>query len=189
MKDFWEKTKLFISRNLAQVVTVAIIIALVSLGAAVSIYQSHRLAYPATEACSLLTEATAKQVLGEKVIGITSGEPITEGDVSTSKCSYTDANPVEAEMKIAAIAVLSPRNASGETTITSSFQSAKSSSGIQAVRDIGDSAFFDKSIGQLNVLVDDIWMKFSYGPAESVEATTVDSQLDFAKLILDQYSQ
>ncbi|MDN5819627.1 MAG: hypothetical protein L0H36_00195 [bacterium] len=189
MKDFLERIKLFISRNLAQVITVAAIIALVCLGAAVSIYQSHRLAYPAVEACNLLTEATAKAMLGDKVNGIASSEkPVTDGDVSTSDCSYTDLNPVETEMKIAALLVMSPRNASGETEINAVFKSDKSSSNVQAVRDIGDSAFFNKSLGQLNVLYKNTRFIFSYGLAESAEDTTVEDQLSFAKTILAKYN-
>ena len=189
MNNFLDSARGFISRNRVQVITVAIIVAVVCLGAAISIYQSHRLAYPAVKACSLLTEDIAKELLGEKVIGITSGEPVTENNIATSKCSYTDSNPSTDDMKVAAVAVLSPRNTNGEETIKTSFQSAKSSSGVQSVREIGDSAFFDKSVGQLNVLNKDIWIKFSFGTGEAIEDTTVDDLLSFAEIILAEYDK
>lgn len=188
MNSFLEKSKLFLSRNRAQVITVAIIIAVACVGAGISIYQSQKYAFEPVDACNLLTEDIAKELLGEKVIGITSGEPETENNIATSQCSYSDSNPNEDLMKVAAVSIMSPRNANGKETIKTGFESAKSSSAVQAVLDIGDSAFFDKSLGQLNVLQKNLWIRFSVGTGESIESTTIDDLLSFAKIILAEYN-
>jgi hypothetical protein len=140
--------------------------------------------YQPAKACDMLTPAKAQDLLGNKVISVDTNAPVIDGDVATSKCSYTDSNPVQNQMIVAAIAVRSGINDKGVAQNKNDFAAKKPTTGTEPVNNLGDSAYFDQTLGQLNVLKGRNWIIFSYGVGASPEANTLEKALNLAHKVL-----
>jgi hypothetical protein len=140
--------------------------------------------YQPAKACDMLTPAKAQNLLGNKVISVDTNAPVVDGNVATSKCSYTDSNPDQNQMVVAAIAVRSGVNDKGVAQNKSDFAAKKPTTGAQPVNNLGDSAYFDQTLGQLNVLSGRNWIIFSYGVGASPAANTLDKALQLAHEVL-----
>ncbi|MCA9335096.1 hypothetical protein KC953_03050 [Candidatus Saccharibacteria bacterium] len=140
--------------------------------------------YQPAKACDLLTPEKAQDLLGEKVISVERNKPTITGDLAVSKCSYTDENPDQNSMVVAAIAVRSGINDEGIKQNKADFKSAMDSEGVEEVKDVGSSAFFNYESGQLNVLHDDKWIIVSYGVGTAPEANTVEKAVELVHKIL-----
>lgn len=141
--------------------------------------------YQPVKACNLLTPEKAQELLGEKVINVERNKPVITGDTAVSKCSYTDENPDQNSMMVAAIAVRSGINDKGIKQNKSDFNKLMSSDGVEVVNDIGKSAFFNYELGQLNVLYNDKWMIVSYGVGTAPEANTIEKAVELTHKIIN----
>ena len=152
---------------------------------AIFIYNSKpHYAYQPVKACDVLTPTEAVDLLGDKVNGVDKNEPTVSGDVATSKCSYTDLNPDTNNMMFVAVAVRSAVNDSGVAQNKTDFATARSNNTVEVVKDVGESAYFNKTNGQLNVLDDKKWIIFSYGVRSAPNSTTVDKLVEVAHKVL-----
>ena len=133
----------------------------------------HRVAYQPQDACKLFTPVKAEDLLGNHVISLNTNAPTISDDVATSQCSYTDTNPNQNQMKVAAVAVRSGVNDSGVAKNKANFIAAKTQDGMQAVNGLGDSAFFNPLRGQLNVLSGKLWILISYGVGATPQNNTL----------------
>ena len=143
-----------------------------------------KIVYQPAKACELFTPVMAEDLLGEKVIGVDTKDPVVSGDTATSKCSYTDENPDKDKMIVAAIAVRSGINDAGVAQNQADFATAQRSNAVEAVKDLGEGAYFNKTLGQLNVLDAHNWIILNYGIGPAPETNTVDKAVQLAHKIL-----
>jgi len=187
LKHNFQKAKDYIGQRsdtfvgLAVVAVIVIIIATISLIIQLS---GPTIVYQPAKACEILTPAEAQNLLGEKVISTDSNEPKISGNIATSKCGYTDTNSNSDQMRIAAIAVRSGINDDGVQQNKKDFASSKAQSTVEVVKGVGESAYFNKANGQLNILSGHNWIILNYGLASSPESNTVDKAIEFAHKIL-----
>lgn len=143
-----------------------------------------RIVYQPIKACDLLTPAKAQDLLGDKVISTDANQPVISGNVATSKCGYTDENPDQSQMRLAAIAVRSAINDEGNVQNKSDFAQAKKAVGAAGeVKNIGESAFFDAANGHLNVLTGHMWLIANYGYA-STSGNTLEKATELVHKVL-----
>lgn len=144
-----------------------------------------KIVYQPAKACDMLTPAKAEDLLGNKVISTDKNEPTISGDVATSKCSYTDRNPDQNKMMVAAIAVRSGINDKGTEQNKTEFAKSKPSEGVETVKNLGESAYFNHKNGQLNILDGHKWILLSYGVGAAPQANTLDKAIELAHKILN----
>ena len=149
------------------------------------IYNLPKYAYQPAVACDMFTPAKAQDLLGDKVISVDTKAPVVSGDTAVSKCSYTDSNPVKDKMMIAAIAVRTGINNDGVNQNKKDFATSESNNETKPVKNVGDSAFFNKQLGQLNILKGPKWIILSYGVGSTPQANSLDQATELAKKILN----
>ncbi len=143
-----------------------------------------KLIYQPANACDLFTPAEAKELLGEHKINSNVNTPIVSGNAATSRCGYTDGNPDTDNMVVAAIIVRSAVNDKGIEKNKNDFAANKPASGTVDVSDLGDSAYFNKQLGQLNILSGRNWIILSYGIGSAPETNTLSSAMELANKVL-----
>lgn len=143
-----------------------------------------KIVYPPVKACDLFTSNEAKELLGDKVIPGTKKDASLAGDTVTTQCSYTDANEDTDNLIVAAIAVRSGVNEKGVQRNKSEFALGRAAQGSEVVNDLGDSAYFNRERGQLNVLNGYDWIIVSYGVGTEPEANSLDKAIELANKVL-----
>lgn len=161
---------------------VAGLVAIIGIGMLISSLNGPRIVYQPIKACDLFTPAKAQSLLGEKINGVDKNEPQISGNFAVSKCGYSDLN--SAYMMVAAVTVRTGINDKGTAQNTSDFAKSKKAYATEQVSTIGNSAFFNGTSGQLNVLKDGNWYIFSYGLGSAPEQNTLDKSLELAHKIL-----
>jgi hypothetical protein len=187
LKQYVHTTKRYIAERSELFVGVAIIAVLGAIVAVIVIavqLSGPKIDYQPFKACDLLTPAEAHSLLGDKVISTDSNDPTIVGNMASSKCGYTDENSNQDEMMLAAVAVRSGINDTGVAQNKTDFTNAKTTSAGESVTGIGDSAFFNKTNGQLNVLKGHQWYIISYGVGAAPEANTIDKALVLARKVV-----
>lgn len=188
MKQYVQLAKTYIDDHQKQFATGARIAAgVVVLGflAALIIYdRTPHYAYQPVKACDLFTPAEAIELLGDKVNSVDKNNPTVSGNVATSKCGYTDQNPGTNNMMFAAVAVQSGIDDTGVAKNKTDFATAKSNNDVETIKDFGESAYFNKTNGQLNILDGHKWIIVSYGTSSAPNATSVDKLVEVARKIL-----
>ena len=176
-----ERKKAFISGG-----SIVIAIALIFLGLALYSYNTSqpKVVYEPAIACTLLTPAEAKELLGDAVLNTVSTPPTQTGDIATSKCGYSDGKLDTANAVVIAIIVRSGINDSGIALNKAQFVSGTPTENVEMVKDLGDNAYFNKTLGQLNVLKDSTWILISYGPSANPAANTLEDAVKLAKKIV-----
>ena len=159
---------------------ICLVIAIVSL----IIASGPKIDYQPAIACDLLTKEEAKEMLGQNVIAGTPKNPTLSRDIATSKCSYTDMNTDAQAMLVAAIAVQSGVNDKGVARVKATFAASKSGKNVELVNGLGDSAYFNPQLGQLNILDGKNWIILSYGTGQSPQNNTLDNAVTLAQKVL-----
>lgn len=161
-------------------VLVALLVLIVSL----FVYNNRsKIVYQPPRACDLFSLEEAHKLLGKDVINKVD-DPVVSGNTSISRCSYTDRNPDANAMMLAAVAIRSGVNDSGVKTVSDGYFAKKPTSDIEVVTGFGDDAYFNVSLGQLNVLDGRDWYIFSYGAGNSPQANTINDATKLARLVL-----
>lgn len=140
--------------------------------------------YQPSDACKMFTPSEAQDLLGDKVINVNTNKITVSGNIAVSKCSYTDSNPDQTKMIVAAIAVRSGVNDKGVAQNKTEFAASQANNTAQIVKDLGDKAWFNQVSGQLNVLSGKRWIIISYGAGASPADNTVDKAVELAHKIL-----
>lgn len=185
MKKSVASIKSYIVQHNEFFIGMGIIIGLLGIVAVIAFFNMPHYAYQPVKACDLFTPAEAQELLGDKVLNVNKNEnPKVSGDVASSGCSYTDSNTEN--MVVAAIAVQSAVNDDGIAKNKADFAASKAANKntVQDVKDIGDSAYFNKTNGQLNVLEGTKWIKFSYGVGSDPQSNTVEKSLELARKVV-----
>lgn len=185
MDQYLKTTKTYIVSHKKEFIIGLSVLAFVALLIALFIYNSTpQVKYQPASACKLFTPSEAQDLLGDKIIDVGNDSPIISGNIATSKCSYTDSNPTEDSMLVAAVAVRSGINDKGVLQNKSEFATNRSSATVTLVNNIGDSAFFNPDLGQLNILDGRNWIIISNGVGSTPEANTLDSALKLAHKVV-----
>lgn len=186
MKQHLHVARAFISNHkkefiigLAVVLSVLVVVVLVAL----FIYNNKpKVVYEPAKACDLFTPSEAQDLLGDKVINVNTNNVAVSGNTATSKCSYTDSNP--GGMTVAALAIRSGVNDDGVEQNRTEFAASRQGENLEIVKGLGESAFFNKELGQLNVLEGRRWFIISYGLGSAPEANTVEKSTELARKVL-----
>lgn len=113
--------------------------------------------YAAVAACSVLTSSIANQILGSSAVKATPpADTESTSDIAFSECIYS-AGPTVDPPHMASVAIRSAKDSTGAASNSSVFTSAGMPSGAQTVTGYGDKAYWDPSMGQLNILKGSNW--------------------------------
>lgn len=187
MKKYFEHVKQYVKANNEMVVGVSVVaglFAIVGIVVLVNHLSGPVVVYQPAKACDLFTVEEARTLLGEDVLNTESNKPVINGDVAVSKCAYTDTNGSSDAMKVAAVAIRSGINDAGQAKNETDFAAAKASNIVDDVTGVGDTAFFNKTAGQLNILSDKKWIIINYGFGATPESNTAEDASIVAKKVL-----
>lgn len=145
-----------------------------------------RVVYQPTQACDLLTSNKAKDLLGDKTIRSNEKPSVLTGDTAVSSCGYTDGNPDTENMTVAALIVRSGINDKGVDQNKNEFNAGRPKTNVQTVGGIGDEAYFNQALGQLNILNGREWIILSYGVGSAPTANTMDDVVKLAYTVIEQ---
>lgn len=184
LKKYIEDVKSYIKTHESDIkVGVPIVVFVVALVGAI-MFATYRnmpnIVYQPVKACSLLTPAEAQSMLGERVISVEKDKPVIVKDLATSKCSYTDENPDQNGMMVAAVAVRSGINDKGVAQNKADFAAAKAGKAVEEVKGLRGSAYFDNEKGLLNILDGRSWIILNYGVGAAQEANSIEKAIEFA---------
>ncbi len=181
-KYITERSEVFVG-----VGVVAVLAAVVGIVVLIVNLNGPNIVYQPSKACDLFTPAEAQSLLGDRVISVdTTKEPQISGSVATSKCSYTNETADATNIIVAAVAVRSGINDEGVIKNSDDFAAAKANNSSGSIQGIGESAYFNQSVGQLNVLDKKNWIIISYGYGASPESNTPEKAVELARLVLDK---
>lgn len=163
-------------------IAIAILVALTI----VAYNSTPKIVYQPAKACDMLTMDEARTLLGDKTILSNSKNPSISGNTAVSACGYTDGNPDTQNMMVAAIIVRSGVNDKGVEQNKSEFAAGKPTKNVETIDGIGDTAYFNRSLGQLNVLDGRKWIILSYGLGSEPKANSLDDVMKLATQVIEQ---
>lgn len=166
-------------------IVIVVVIALIAVITLLIHNSGPKIDYQPPVACELLTLDEAKELMGNSALGSAVTAPVISGDISTSKCGYTDGNSNTANLVVAAINVRSGINDKGVEQNKTDFANGTPTENIMTVNDLGDKAYFNQTNGQLNVLDGHNWILISYGPGDDALANTLEDAVTLAKKVLN----
>ncbi|MFZ1301296.1 MAG: hypothetical protein WAQ27_01805 [Candidatus Microsaccharimonas sp.] len=174
--------KLIIIGAAVVAIIVAIIIAIV-----VSVYNSTpKVVYQPVDACTRLTLNEAKELLGDGAVLTTPPiAPVVNKNTALSRCGYTDGSADTNGIIVAAITVRSGVNDDGAAQNKTDFTNGSLGATIEAVEDVGDEAFFNPDLGQLNILDGRDWIILSYGVGSDPQGNTLEDAKKLAEKVLN----
>lgn len=143
-----------------------------------------KVVYKPANACDLFTQNEAQELMGDNVIASGNQPPALGNDVAMSQCGYTDGNPDKENMLVAAVVVRSGVNDKGVKRNVNEFKESKQNTSTDTVDSVGDDAFFNARLGQLNVLDGKNWIIMSYGVGSEPQANTVEQALKMAEKVV-----
>ncbi len=185
---YLQNTKIYIAENkknliVGLAITLGIVITISII--ALSIYNSTpKVVYQPTAACDMFSATKAKELLGEKIITSSVAAPTQSGDTASSNCGYTDGNPDTNNTIVAAIMIRSGINDKGVQQNKTEFSAGQPKTDVKVIKDLGDSAYFNQKLGQLNILNGRQWIIISYGVGSSPQTNTEDDAVKLAHKIL-----
>lgn len=147
-------------------------------------------AYVAVDACDVLTEAAAKQVIGEGAVkGSTHATSASSADVSVSDCVYlfksdtTGSALAQAESTNAVgVLVRAALSKAGADSNKAQFGSSKPATD-QNISGYGDAAFWNPTLGQLSILKGNNWYIVNHYIGINATKGTLDQAKQLANVI------
>lgn len=162
---------------------VAGLLVIVGIFALINHLSGPQIVYQPIKACEVFTPAKAQSLLGPDMSGADKNEPQISGDLAVSKCGYSNLDAQA--MIVAAVTIRTGINDEGVTQNKSDFAKSKAANSTEKVSNLGDGAFFNGKLGQLNVLKNGSWYLFSYGLGSAPEQNTLDQALKLAHKVLE----
>lgn len=185
MNHYIEPVKKYVTTHKKEFITGGVAVVIVITLVALYIYNNPKVVvYEPINACAMLTPVKAEELLGEKVYSVDTKGSMISGNIATSKCSYTDQNHDTSKLLVAAIAVRSGVNDKGVQQNKTDFAARRPATGMETVNNLGDSAYFNPTLGQLNVLSGRQWIIISYGIGAAPQTNTVDKAVELAHKVL-----
>ena len=136
------------------------------------------------DACSLLTLAEAKEILGESASEGTNTPAVSGGDVKVSNCSYTNNATVVKDIRVITVTARAPLTQTGVESNKVLFDQQRPS-GAETVEGYGQDAFWDPASHQLTISRDNNWISIVYGGTNPANNTLADAKLVGDKVIKD----
>jgi len=140
--------------------------------------------YPPTVACDTLTSLEAQELLGNSAFNSADDPAVISGDLATSRCGYTDGSADTNTMIVAAVILRAGINDEGVEQNKTEFAQGTPTQGVEVVKDLGDSAYYNQVNGQLNVLKDKNWYIFSYGQGSAPENNKIEDVVALAHKVI-----
>ncbi len=187
IKHFPQIAKQFILTRKELVIGVAFVLAIIAIIAAIALLvQSSKpnIVYQPAKACELLNISDAQSLMGTATFNSQNRAPVVSGDLATSNCGYTDGNTDTENLIVAAIMVRSAINDNGNEQNRTEFKAGRPSKNIQVIDGVGDSAYFNENLGQLNILDGNNWIILSYGLGSEPQANTIEQVLELANVVI-----
>lgn len=144
-----------------------------------------KIVYKPTSACELLTIDEARELLGNATIQSNVSKPVVSGNTATSRCGYTDGNPKQEELIVAAIMVRSGINDKGVEQNHAEFKNGRPLKDTETVEGLGDAAYFNNNNGQLNILDGYNWIILSYGVGLATQTNTIEDVVRLGKKVVN----
>lgn len=190
MKKYFLTAKEFIIENKKQfIIGGAIVLAVAVFIFSLALYSYNtrvpKVVYEPARACDLLTLDEAKAFLGDATINVVSENPVQTGSLTVSKCGYSDGKIDTDNAVVAAIVVRSGINDAGIALNKAQFESGKPLTDVEVLSGVGDSAYFNTALGQLNILKQSTWIIISYGAAQTPTANTIEDAKKLADKVLN----
>lgn len=190
MKEYLQTAKTYIIERKKEFITgisVAAAIALVFLGLALYSYNTSqpKIVYEPARACDLLTLDEAKEFLGDATINGVATNPEQTGAITTSRCGYSDGKIDVANAMVAAVVVRTGINDGGIELNKAQFASGMPTENVEVIKDLGESAYFNTELGQLNVLKGSTWVIISYGLGSSPASNNIEDVVKLADKVLN----
>ena len=189
MKKYYQTVKTYISEHKKEFIRGAVVvlaIAVVLFGLALYSYNNSgqpKLVYEPANACDLLTLDEAKEFLGDATIKGIEKTPVQTGAITTSQCGYSDGKIDVDNAIVIALNVRSGINDAGIELNKAQFESGIPTENVELVQNVGDKAYFNTKLGQLNVLKDSTWVLVSYGPGADPQANKLEDAVKLADKI------
>lgn len=136
------------------------------------------------DACKLLTEDKAKDILGTSAMLGDESTPTSTDDLKMTNCTYNNDAGNFKDIVSASVLVRSPISDDGLNSNVQTFENP-AIIGEDQVKGVGDKAVWNAGTGQLNVLKDDNWIIISYGKS-TPSSRTLDEAKNAAAKILEQ---
>jgi hypothetical protein len=184
-KNYFSAHKKKFSIGVGSVLVIVVLITLIVLAVK---NNETKIVYQPANACDLLTREEAQELLGSSAIHSSMIDPALSGDTATSKCAYTNGNPDVNNMVVAAIVVRSGVNDKGVKQNNKEFDTGRPTKDIETVKGLGDKAYFNKDLGQLNVLSGYDWIILSNGTGSAPSTNTLKNAVNLANKVLKQKS-
>jgi hypothetical protein len=185
MNQYIQITRNYITEHKKESIVTGIVIIFVALIIGTFIYNTEpHYQYQPADACSIFTSLKAEDLLGNNVIDLGTNSPVVTGDTATSQCSYTDTNPDKTKMVEAAIAIRSAVDDKGILKNKTDFASSKPKMNVENVTGLGSSAYFNETLGQLNILEGRNWYILSFGVGASPQDNTLAKDTTLAHKVL-----
>lgn len=132
--------------------------------------------YPIVDACEIFTLEEAQGVLGSTTTKGESGETAASNDdITVSTCTYTYDPGTIGGIKTASVLARSPKSEAGVESNRSEFDPLPE--GTEEVTGVGEMAFWNPELGQLNVLKSDVWLIISSGGNTPSQYTLADARV------------
>lgn len=164
-------------------VTLAVGVVLILI--ALFVYNNQpKVVYQPATACNLLTLSEARELMGANTLRSNNALPVVSKNTAVSKCGYTDGNPGQQDMLVAALIVRSGVNDEGVEQNKKEFTAGWPSKNTETVSSLGDKAYFNTERGQLNVLKGRDWFIFSYGVGAAPQENTVEKVTALARKVI-----
>lgn len=167
--------------------SIVLAIAIILFGLALYSYNTSqpKIVYEPAVACNLLTMDEAKEFLGDLTINGVNPEPTQAGDIVTSRCGYSDGKADTANAIVIGVAIRSGINDAGIELNKAQFASGMPTDNVEVIKDLGDSAYFNKILGQLNILKQSTWIILSYGSNATPQLNTLEDAVKLADKVLN----
>ena len=190
MKTYFQTAQTYILEHKKEFTTggiVVLAIALIFFGLALYSYNTSqpKIVYEPARACDLLTLDEAKEFLGGATINGVASNPEQTGAITTSRCGYSDGNIDPATARVAAIVVRTGINDAGIELNKAQFASGMPTENVEVIKDLGESAYFNTELGQLNVLKGSTWVIMSYGLGASPASNKLEDVVKLADKVLN----
>lgn len=143
-----------------------------------------KIVYQPVAACDLFNLSEAKELLGSGTVMTNQQNPVVKSSTATSNCGYTDGNADMDAVIVAAVIIRSGINDKGVAQNRAEFDAGKPNTGVEALADLGDRAYFNQARGQLNILRGHEWIIISNGIAPAPETNSLDDAVAVAHKIL-----
>lgn len=121
--------------------------------------------YKLYNACEMLTEQEASEVLGANAMKGDEAAPVSSDDLKVTSCTYNNGVGNAQDIVSTTLLVRSPLTDAGAASNRNGLEDGTIVGNVP-VEGYGDKAVWNPDTGQLNVLKDNTWFIISYGKAQ-----------------------